>query len=405
MQTGFISGYGDVKLAFDQAGDALAPPVLLIHGADQNKGIWDALSEGLTDAGRRVIRLDLRGHGESERPADGRYDFDAYVGDLRAVLSHLDDRPVVIAASLGAWIANACLGEGGQHLATGLVIIDAVLDLGPGKTRVSASVRSDVGDRRADFRPPALSPEELGLIRRRLLNASRNLTVPVLIIRGRDAPPWNAAFAETLGDTMATAEVVELDASGSDITTQRVDDLNAVLLDFLERKVPRRPADYIAGSDVRTLRNALGCFATGVTIVTVLDTDGRPVGLTANSFTSVSLDPPLLLVCVATTSSSAATLRSAETFAVNVLHTGQQPASTRFARRDENRFAATSWKAWESGAPIIQHSLASFECERHAVHDGGDHMILVGRVRRARYEPQRDPLLFFRGKYRRLHFS
>ena len=164
-------------------------------------------------------------------------------------------------------------------------------------------------------------------------------------------------------------------------------------------------SDYRTGSDTRTLRDALGCFATGVTVVTCLDETGRPVGLTANSLTSVSLDPPLLLVCIAKDAASAPALIAASNFAVNVLQTGQRPASIRFSTRDEDRFGTTPWSCGESGAPILKDSLGVFECSAHAVHDGGDHHILVGQVVQASFDPTMDPLLYFRGKYRRLHFD
>jgi len=164
-------------------------------------------------------------------------------------------------------------------------------------------------------------------------------------------------------------------------------------------------SEYRTGSDPRTLRDALGCFATGVTVVTCLDERGAPVGLTANSFTSVSLDPPLLLVCVGRTASSAAALTSATHFAVNVLQTGQQPASIRFAARGEDRFTATPWSPGEYGPPVLRDSLGVFECAAHAVHEGGDHHIVVGEVLRASFDSALDPLLYFRGRYRRLHFD
>lgn len=163
--------------------------------------------------------------------------------------------------------------------------------------------------------------------------------------------------------------------------------------------------EYRTGSDPRTLRDALGCFATGVTVVTCLDDDGAPVGLTANSFTALSLDPPLLLVCVARNSASAAALASAESFAVNVLQTGQQPASITFSTRVEDRFGQTAWSVGEHGAPVLMDSLSVFECRRYAVHEGGDHFILVGEVVKASFESGLDPLLYFRGRYRRLHFD
>jgi flavin reductase (DIM6/NTAB) family NADH-FMN oxidoreductase RutF len=163
--------------------------------------------------------------------------------------------------------------------------------------------------------------------------------------------------------------------------------------------------EYRSGHDPRTLRDALGCFATGVTVVTCVDEAGRPAGLTVNSFTSVSLDPPLLLVCLAKSAASAAALIGASHFAVNVLQTGQRPASIRFSTRDEDRFGATPWSTGEAGAPILKDSLGVFECEQFAVYDGGDHHILVGQVIKASFDAGLDPLLFFRGSYRRLHFD
>jgi flavin reductase (DIM6/NTAB) family NADH-FMN oxidoreductase RutF len=163
--------------------------------------------------------------------------------------------------------------------------------------------------------------------------------------------------------------------------------------------------EYRSGSDQRTLRDALGCFATGVTVVTCVDDEGQPFGLTVNSFNSVSLEPPLLLVCIAKRARCAPALAKAPHFAVNVLQTGQQPASIRFSTRDEDRFGTTPWSTGETGAPLLMDSLCVFECERHAVYDGGDHDLLLGHVVRASFNPNLDPLLYFRGRYRRLHFD
>src|SRR3954453_13052076 len=149
---------------------------------------------------------------------------------------------------------------------------------------------------------------------------------------------------------------------------------------------PSTKGEYRSGHDPRTLRDALGCFATGVTVVTCLTPDGTPAGLTVNSFTSVSLDPPLLLLCLPKPAASAEALIGAPHFAVNVLQTGQQPASIRFATRDEDRFGTPPWSCGEAGAPILKDSLGVFECERYAVYEGGDHHILVGRVVKASFD-------------------
>jgi flavin reductase (DIM6/NTAB) family NADH-FMN oxidoreductase RutF len=102
---------------------------------------------------------------------------------------------------------------------------------------------------------------------------------------------------------------------------------------------------------------------------------------------------------------SAPALTAAEYFAINVLQTGQQPASIRFSTRAEDRFGSTPWACGEAGAPILEESLCVFECERYAVYDGGDHDILVGKVVKASFDAALDPLLYFRGRYRRLHFD
>jgi flavin reductase (DIM6/NTAB) family NADH-FMN oxidoreductase RutF len=163
--------------------------------------------------------------------------------------------------------------------------------------------------------------------------------------------------------------------------------------------------EYRSGHDPRTLRDALGCFATGVTVVTCLNDEGEPAGITVNSFTSVSLDPPLLLVCLYKQAASALALTKASHFAINVLQTGQQPASITFSTRVEDRFGSTSWSCGEAGAPILKDSMGVFECENYAVYDGGDHHILVGQVIKASFDASLDPLLYFRGRYRRLHFD
>ncbi len=161
----------------------------------------------------------------------------------------------------------------------------------------------------------------------------------------------------------------------------------------------------LVGADSKSLRNALGCFGTGVTIVTTLGRDNRPVGLTANSFTSVSLDPELLLVCLARSSNSIDHFERAEAFAVNVLHLGQKPLAQRFAEPRDDKFDEAEWERWSTGVPILTDSLANFECAKFAEYDGGDHMILVGRVVRVRFDPDQDPLLYYRGDYRELQFD
>jgi len=239
----------------------------------------------------------------------------------------------------------------------------------------------------------------------RLEGVAAKIALPTLYVRGAISELVSKADAAAFVEDLPDGELVEVENSALVVTDDRADALSGYLIDFLERRAPRGSPEYRAGSDARTFRDALGCFATGVTVVTAMCPDGSPIGLTANSFTSVSLDPPLLLVCIANGAGSAPFLRDAERFAVNVLQIGQQPTSNRFAGKGEDRFGLTPWEVGEYGTPVLTGSLSSFECARDAVHDGGDHFILVGRVLKAIFEPRRDPLLYFRGKYRKLHFA
>jgi flavin reductase (DIM6/NTAB) family NADH-FMN oxidoreductase RutF len=151
----------------------------------------------------------------------------------------------------------------------------------------------------------------------------------------------------------------------------------------------------------RDLRDAFGCYATGVTIVTSQTDSGERVGFTANSFTSVSLDPPLLLVCPATSASALPGLRAAGRFAVNILSPDSQPVADRFAMRGIDRFGEADWLDWE-GVPVLASAKAAFACTLHADHDGGDHRIIVGLIRRFGLAPEADSLLYAHGRYRRL---
>ena len=150
--------------------------------------------------------------------------------------------------------------------------------------------------------------------------------------------------------------------------------------------------------DARDLRRAFGNFATGVTIVTTLDKDGVPCGFTANSFTSVSIDPPLLLVSIARAAYGCDIFTAARGFAVNILAQDQRSLSNRFARAGTDKFAEQQWYGAVTGSPIIDKVVAWFDCEHFQQVDAGDHIILIGRVLRYSYNTHA-PLGFCRGAY------
>jgi len=150
--------------------------------------------------------------------------------------------------------------------------------------------------------------------------------------------------------------------------------------------------------DARAYRNALGCFATGVTIITTRRPNGEYVGLTANSFTSVSLDPPLILWSLDRRANSLPAFEESLHFAVNVLAKGQADLSTRFAKAGENKFDGLKLQQGIGGVPLLDGCAARFQCKSEFRYWGGDHIIFIGRVE-AFDSCGHPPLLFVRGRY------
>jgi flavin reductase (DIM6/NTAB) family NADH-FMN oxidoreductase RutF len=147
--------------------------------------------------------------------------------------------------------------------------------------------------------------------------------------------------------------------------------------------------------DAKDFRSALGCFPTGVCLITTLAPDGKRVGLTANSFSSVSLDPPMVLWSLARTASSAPIFRDAEHFIVNVLAAGDEELSSHFARPGADKFAKYAERFVDG---VLQGAVASFECHSRHRYYGGDHIIIIGVVERYAYT-ERAALVFHRGRY------
>lgn len=148
-------------------------------------------------------------------------------------------------------------------------------------------------------------------------------------------------------------------------------------------------------------RHVLGHFASGITIVTTRDGDGRPVGLTATAFTSASLDPPLVLICVDRNARCYVALEACDRFAVNILGSHQEALARRFASTLDDKFGGLECHAGHLGLPLIPDALAHIECEKVSAYPGGDHTILLGRVEAVRAR-EGDPLLHYRGRYDRL---
>ena len=163
----------------------------------------------------------------------------------------------------------------------------------------------------------------------------------------------------------------------------------------------RRSISFEAGPppDLRVLRNALGRFATGVTVITTCTADGKREGMTANSFSAVSLDPPLILWSIRNEAPSLPAFLEAGVFAVNILACDQVGLSHSFATPKEDKFDGVDVTEGQGRCPVLPRALAIFECALHEVVAAGDHQIMIGRVLRAQYDESATPLLFSCGRY------
>ncbi len=154
--------------------------------------------------------------------------------------------------------------------------------------------------------------------------------------------------------------------------------------------------------DQLEFRRVMGHFATGVTVVTTHDGAGKLAGLTANAVASVSLDPPLVLVCVDKKSESYPAFGASGVFAVNILSNAQETLSRRFAKSGGDKFAGIGYRLGTTGAPLLHDTIAHLECRVRHAFDAGDHTIYVGEAVSVAVSSEEDPLLYFRGGYRNL---
>ncbi len=159
------------------------------------------------------------------------------------------------------------------------------------------------------------------------------------------------------------------------------------------------PRPLLNGPDAGSFRHVLGHYPTGVAVITAQTPDG-PVGMAMNSFTSLSLDPPLVLFCPAASSTTWPLLQTVGTIAINVLSAGQESVSRAFAARGSDRFAGIGWSAGGNGAPLLDDALGWLECTVQAEYPAGDHTVVIARIDlMGVHDAIADPLVFFRGAY------
>ena len=154
--------------------------------------------------------------------------------------------------------------------------------------------------------------------------------------------------------------------------------------------------------DSRGFRDALGHFATGVAIISAVGPDGGAIGLTINSFASVSLDPPLVLWSLDKSSDRFRLLMQVENFGVNLLGQAEMDISRRLSRKSERALSDGELRKGHHGVPMLKHAIASFECAVHERIEAGDHIICIGRVLHSAHDSHEQPLLYYRGAYRSL---
>ena len=152
--------------------------------------------------------------------------------------------------------------------------------------------------------------------------------------------------------------------------------------------------------DPRSFRKALGCFATGVTVVTTVNPDDNtPIGVTVSAFSSLSLEPPLVLFCLGNKTSSLDSFKRSGRFVINILAESQRDLSIRFASRVEDKWAGIVAETGLGGVPVLGGCIANLECALVNTVDGGDHVIFIGQVENIHYQEGGAPLLYFRGAY------
>ena len=154
--------------------------------------------------------------------------------------------------------------------------------------------------------------------------------------------------------------------------------------------------------DGREFRNALGTFATGICVVTAFPENGKPIGMTVNSFASVSLDPGLVLWSIQNNSECFSIFEQANRFAINILADDQQDVSNLYAAKGSHELVTSHYRLGLGGTAVIRGAVTSFECEMWARYPGGDHLILVGEVKQFETNTNKQPLLFNAGQYRHL---
>ncbi len=414
-------------IAYARAGSGT--PVVLIHGVGLQGAIWRPQVAALS-AHHDVITVDMPGHGGSSLPP--AHATLAHYAD--AILALLDSLKIagahIVGHSMGALVAvefalthpdralsliamNAVFCRTPEQRAAIEARLAALIE-GPANPDWSGTIGRWFGEpvpaslQHAAAHTQALLAkiDPVGYERSYALFARSDsehrdrlpkLAVPALFITGEHDHNSTPAMSEAMARFAPGSRSFILSDGRHMMGLADPERINSALRDYIaeaERGKTSEPAPI----DPRAFRRALGSFLTGVTVVATLQEDGSPRGFTANSFTSVSLDPPLVLVCIAKTASSCPVFTSAAHFSINILAEHQASVSMLFASKTADKFAQAAWRRGPAGSPIIDGVSAWFDCYRHDVVDAGDHVILIGRVAGFEERPA-NPLGYCRGAH------
>ena len=417
----------EARIAYARAGRGT--PVVLIHGVGLQGAVWQPQIAAL-GADHEVIAVDMPGHGGSSLPPE-QATLAHYADAILALLDSLKiARAHIVGHSMGALVA-AEFALAHPDRASSLVAMNAVFCRTPeqraaiearvaalgeatGRPDWSGTIGRWFGEpvpaslRQAATHTQALLADidPVGYERTYALFARSDaehrerlpkLAVPALFVTGEHDPNSTPAMSEAMARIAPGSHSLILSDARHMMALTDPERTNGALRDFIA-EVERRKAPEPAPIDPRAFRRALGSFLTGVTVVATLQEDGSPRGFTANSFTSVSLDPPLVLVCIAKAASSCPVFTSAPHFSVNILAEHQASVSMLFASKTADKFAQAAWRRGPAGSPIVDGVAAWFDCYRHDVVDAGDHVILIGRVAGFEERPA-NPLGYCKGAH------
>ncbi|MFC3324517.1 alpha/beta fold hydrolase [Mesorhizobium cantuariense] len=403
-------------------------PVLLIHGVGMNAAIWRdqiASMKGRHD----LIAIDMLGHGTSPLPPENAALSDFAEQALR-LLDHLGLASVsIVGHSMGALVALEIALRAPSRVRS-IVCLNAVFRRPAALARAvreRAAALGTHGDPSAiaatlarwfgDPLPQSLAgaaataraalegvdPEGYARTYRLFAHADAEhadalagLELPALFMTGSDDSNSTPAMSAAMARLAPHGQCLVLSGERHMMAMASPEKMTQHISAFLDAEAATQQAD--ATFDSGEFRRALGSFLTGVTIVTTVSAEGEPRGFTANSFTSVSLEPPLVLVCIAKKALGHSAFSTSKGFAINILSESQKTHSGIFASKAADKFASVAWQPGQTGNPLIDGSVAVFDCAMQQLVDAGDHSILIGRVRDFSHNGAQ-PLGYCRGTY------